>query len=693
MRGRRAAFVAIFCALFLVVPLPASAGSADDESGLDKYIPTSDLGATGTPGAASLDTKGLGASLTNPGTAFAGFNTIAPERLIDTRTGNGTTARPIGEGETLTVAFAGRGSIPADATAVLMNVTVDAPSRGGFLTVFPAGEAVPGTSNINMPAGKTVPNLVAVRLGGGAVSFYNAFGTSHVIADVTAYTRSDGHFVGLTPGRVLDTRTAIGTSASHKVGASSIINVNVLGQYGVPATGVGAVVLNVTADQPTEPSFVTVWPSGVQMPNASSLNMAPGQTVANLVIAPVGANGQVSFYNERGATNLVADVMGYIPAGAAYSPLTPMRVMDTRTGLGRFGMVGPGQTISLDISEYYPATANIAGVVLNVTAAGPTERSFLTVFPGDAAVPNASNLNTVPGENVPNAVVVRPGYWGDVNIRNDRGFTHVIVDLVGLVPLQNALDAPDDSGGSRVHVIYAHGNDVAPTPGIQDNIRQEVEAMNTWFAMQPGAAPLDFSRTSGVIDVTTYRMANMPNAALLNWDCLRSIPGVYNCESEWFGPLFQLIDDGFGFPYNHRYLVYIAGDRGTVPDDPETGADERQTCGVAAGQFATLFETACGMSVDGWIGNPATVGSAANTELVALHEVFHSLGAVPMCSFNDYGDSGHVADSVFDLMYPAVGGPATFPKIIDVGNNDYFAHNNAGCLDLQDSRYMSNVAG
>jgi hypothetical protein len=330
-----------------------------------------------------------------------------------------------------------------------------------------------------------------------------------------------------------------------------------------------------------------------------------------------------------------------------------------------------------------------------VTAAGPTERSFLTVYPGDATLPNASNLNTVPGENVPNAVVVRPGYWGDVNIRNDRGFTHVIVDLVGLIPLQNSLDAPDDSGGSRVHVIYAHGNDVAPTPGIQANIRQELEAMNAWFAMQPGAAPLDFARTNGAIDVTTYRMANMPNAALLNWDCLRSIPGLYNCESEWYGPLFQLIDDGFGFPYNHRYLVYIEGDRGTVPDDPETSVDERQTCGVTAGQFATVFETACGMTVDGWVGDPANVGAAANTELVALHEVFHSLGVVPACSFNDFGDSGHVADSIADLMYPAInsGTPGAFPKVIDFNHNDYFAHNNAGCPDLQDNEYLASVPG
>src|SRR5262249_10516485 len=82
---------------------------------------------------------------------------------------------------------------------------------------------------------------------------------------------------------------------------------------GVPATGVGAVVLNVTASQPTEPTFVTVYPSGESRPLASNLNLVPGTDVPNLVIAKVGADGRVFLYNDRGATHLVADVVGWFP--------------------------------------------------------------------------------------------------------------------------------------------------------------------------------------------------------------------------------------------------------------------------------------------------------------------------------------------------------------------------------------------
>ena len=93
----------------------------------------------------------------------------------------------------------------------------------------------------------------------------------------------------------------------------------VTGLGGVPATGVGAVVLNVTVTQPSAASFVTVYPTGTKRPLASNLNMVPGQVTPNLVIAKVGAGGKVSLFNNAGTTHLVADVMGWFKGGAGYT--------------------------------------------------------------------------------------------------------------------------------------------------------------------------------------------------------------------------------------------------------------------------------------------------------------------------------------------------------------------------------------
>jgi hypothetical protein len=67
----------------------------------------------------------------------------------------------------------------------------------------------------------------------------------------------------------------------------------------------------VTATRPTTKTYITVWPAGDPRPDASNLNVVAGQSRPNLVIARVGANGQVSLYNEAGTTDLVVDVLGW----------------------------------------------------------------------------------------------------------------------------------------------------------------------------------------------------------------------------------------------------------------------------------------------------------------------------------------------------------------------------------------------
>ncbi|MER7467083.1 hypothetical protein, partial [Streptomyces sp. NPDC097981] len=74
--------------------------------------------------------------------------------------------------------------------------------------------------------------------------------------------------------------------------------------------GVTAVVLNVTATNPTDASYVSVYPNGTTRTSASNLNVTAGQTIPNLVIVPV-VNGKVSFYNNAGSVDLIADIAGY----------------------------------------------------------------------------------------------------------------------------------------------------------------------------------------------------------------------------------------------------------------------------------------------------------------------------------------------------------------------------------------------
>jgi hypothetical protein len=325
--------------------------------------------------------------------------------------------------------------VPASgASAVILNVAVTAPTATSFLTVFPAGEALPLASSLNFEAGQTVPNLVTAKVGaGGRLSLYNAFGATHVIADVagwydTGTVPSGARFHPLSPSRILDTR------ALGPIGPAAALALPVAGTGGVPAVGVSAVVMNVVVTGPTATGYLTVFPMGEPLPVASNLNFVAGDTVPNLVTAKLGASGSVQLFNAMGSTHVVVDVAGWYDdgtsaTGATYHPLTPSRILDTRNGRGPLGAAA-AMDVQVAGQGGVPASG-VSAVVTNVTVTGPTAASFLTVFPAGEGLPLASNLNFRAGQTVPNLVVAKQGAGGRLSLYNAAGTTHVLADVAG----------------------------------------------------------------------------------------------------------------------------------------------------------------------------------------------------------------------------------------------------------------------
>ena len=113
-------------------------------------------------------------------------------------------------------------------------------------------------------------------------------------ASAEGYPTADGQFSGTGP-----------------ISGGSSVNLTVAGRGGVPSSGADAVALNVTVTNASGPSFLTVWPTGQPKPTASNVNFVAGQTIPNMVIAKVGAGGQVSIYNNTGSTDVIVDVLGW----------------------------------------------------------------------------------------------------------------------------------------------------------------------------------------------------------------------------------------------------------------------------------------------------------------------------------------------------------------------------------------------
>ena len=215
------------------------------------------------------------------------------------------------------------------------------------------------------------------------------------------------------------------------------------GRAGIPASGVDAVALNVTAVDQTLPTFVTVWPADVSQPSTSNLNPFPGITAPNLVISKVSASGQIQLYNSTGDVNLIADVAGWFAPGGTYTAVTPSRIMDSRsTGLTddhiaeKVGALGTAQVYGLQVTGRGSVPLNgVGAVAVNITAVNQTAETFITVYPSDSARTNTSNLNPKPGIVAPNMAVVKVGADGRINLFNAEGSTDLIVDVVGWFPV------------------------------------------------------------------------------------------------------------------------------------------------------------------------------------------------------------------------------------------------------------------
>ena len=131
-----------------------------------------------------------GASATTPDVNGANYHAVTPDRLFDTRNpGMGA----LGPDTSESFSVAGVAGVPADATAVTLNVTVADQTAGGFLTVYPGQAPRPLASNLNWGTGQgATSNLVTVPIGtDGTVDFYNKNGTTDVIADLEGYYTND----------------------------------------------------------------------------------------------------------------------------------------------------------------------------------------------------------------------------------------------------------------------------------------------------------------------------------------------------------------------------------------------------------------------------------------------------------------------------------------------------------------------
>ncbi len=255
----------------------------------------------------------------------------------------------------------------------------------------------------------------------------------------------------------------------------------------------------------------------------------------------------------------------------------------------------------------------------------------------------------------------------------------VLCTLAGAAPAaRQALpratsDRPDEARGPQLHVVYAvpsDGTDRAlDTSGA---IASSVASFQRWLAGETGGASLRQDTFQGELDITFVRLPATDAAIAARGAFVRD-------------ELEQLLRSGGHLTANKLYAVYYDG-------------SSTYSCGGGAwppalpGSVAAMYlhgrppgAPACDTNALAAPGAPP-----GYLDYAMLHELLHTLGAVPSCAPHHHL-AGHTSDREDDIMWAGTG-RWQIPGRLDPGRDDYYGHGRSDCLDLARSPYLTSNA-
>ena len=318
---------------------------------------------------------------------------------------------------------------------------------------------------------------------------------------VTPLPPSPATYVPLSPTRILDTR--YGTGLSGPIGSHVAQTFQVSGRGGVPANAT-AVTGNLTVTAQTSSGYLYLGPVAMNDPMSSTLNFPLGDDRANGVTVALGSAGTLSitFVGASAAANthVIFDVTGYfVPdaSGATYVPLTPSRILDTRSGNGLSGPFSSHAARTFQVSGRGGVPANATAVTGNLTVTAQTSSGYLYLGPAAMNDPTSSTLNFPLGDDRANGVTVALGSGGTLSITyvapSAGPIAHVIFDVTGYF-------VPDASGASYVPLFPSRILDTRSGTNLVGPFSSH--AARTFGVTGRGGVPTNATAVTGNLTVT-----------------------------------------------------------------------------------------------------------------------------------------------------------------------------------------------
>jgi hypothetical protein len=252
-----------------------------------------------------VDISGYFVAVDGPSAAAGRFVPVEARRLIDTR----TSGRPAA-GASVRI----EPDVPADAMAVMVNLTTTATDGPDFFTAYPAGGQRPEASLLNVDTAlqtRAVAGIVPISEDGFEV--YTRTG-NHIIVDLMGYVTgplapytSDGLFVAIEPTRLVDTRLEAGPGGGPRLWDHGTREFET---SGLTQGAVGVVVANIVATRTEDRGYLVAYPAGTARPGISNLNYDAAQkTIANHAVTTVSDRGIAVYALD--AAHVVVDITGW----------------------------------------------------------------------------------------------------------------------------------------------------------------------------------------------------------------------------------------------------------------------------------------------------------------------------------------------------------------------------------------------
>ena len=343
----------------------------------------------------------------------AGLQRVHPTRIFDSNAGGG----PLGGGVTYHVDLPPEASA---ASAAVVNLTPTGRGMGGYVVAWDCDPVIPPVSSVNYSAATSRSATTIVSLDASHGFCVRSYATADLVIDLEELlTPASGlMYRPSNPQRLLDTREL---PRQAQIGPGDEVRVTLPSVEGVAAK---AALVNVTATRAVASSTVTVRACD-ETATPGVLTTPPVTDVANAYWVNADVEGAICV-TASSSTDVLIDLSGLFVEGpgSLYQPAVPVRLLDTRSGIGRWlGMPSPFQTLDISLLGLPPT---VQATIVTVTMTEPYLPGHTRIWPCSGSLPEVSTSNFVAGSTVANLAATS----ADPCITASTG-AHLVVDLVG----------------------------------------------------------------------------------------------------------------------------------------------------------------------------------------------------------------------------------------------------------------------